>query len=160
MSKRSKFVFLTWVGSNVSVMKKAKMSTDKLLMKEIIQVRVPVTPHIICISLSLSYPPNSLLISYLPSLFSCLTSLSCFCSLFLIPFLSSSPLPMDTPFHLSSFLLPFSPIFFSCPCLSLSCSLLISRSPPSLAPFLNPPPLLLPPPPFPLPPLPLPSDPA
>jgi len=37
MSKRSKFVFLTWVGPNVSVMKKAKMSTDKALMKEIIQ---------------------------------------------------------------------------------------------------------------------------
>jgi len=37
MSKRSKFVFCTWVGSNVSVMKKAKMSTDKALMKEIIQ---------------------------------------------------------------------------------------------------------------------------
>ena len=53
MSKRSKFVFLTWVGSNVSVMKKAKMSTDKLLMKEIIQVRVPVTPHIMYLSLAL-----------------------------------------------------------------------------------------------------------
>ena len=38
MSKRSKFVFCTWVGPNVSVMKKAKMSTDKALMKEIIQV--------------------------------------------------------------------------------------------------------------------------
>merc|ERR1711935_450265 len=37
MSKRSKFVFCPWVGSNVSVMKKAKMSTDKALMKEIIQ---------------------------------------------------------------------------------------------------------------------------
>merc|ERR1712168_901988 len=37
MSKRSKFVFLTWVGPNVSVMKKAKMSADKALMKEIIQ---------------------------------------------------------------------------------------------------------------------------
>jgi len=37
MSKRSKFVFLTWVGANVSVMKKAKMSTDKSLMKDIIQ---------------------------------------------------------------------------------------------------------------------------
>ena len=53
MSKRSKFVFLTWVGSNVSVMKKAKMSTDKLLMKEIIQVRVPATPHIMYLSLTL-----------------------------------------------------------------------------------------------------------
>jgi len=37
MSKRSRFVFCTWVGPNVSVMKKAKMSTDKALMKEIIQ---------------------------------------------------------------------------------------------------------------------------
>ncbi len=45
MSKRSKFVFLTWVGSNVSVMKKAKMSTDKLLMKEIIQVGTNSFPH-------------------------------------------------------------------------------------------------------------------
>ena len=38
MSKRSKFVLVTWVGPNVSVMKKAKMSTDKALMKEVIQV--------------------------------------------------------------------------------------------------------------------------
>jgi hypothetical protein len=37
MSKRSKFVLVTWVGPNVSVMKKAKMSTDKALMKEVIQ---------------------------------------------------------------------------------------------------------------------------
>ena len=38
MSKRAKFVFVTWVGPSVSVMKKAKMSTDKALMKDIIQV--------------------------------------------------------------------------------------------------------------------------
>ena len=38
MSKRSKFVFCTWVGPNVSVMKKAKMSTDKALMKELVKV--------------------------------------------------------------------------------------------------------------------------
>ena len=38
MSKRAKFVLVTWVGQNVSVMKKAKMSTDKALMKDIIQV--------------------------------------------------------------------------------------------------------------------------
>lgn len=37
MSRRSKFVMVTWVGPNVSVMKKAKMSTDKALMKDIIQ---------------------------------------------------------------------------------------------------------------------------
>ena len=40
MSKRSKFVFCTWVGPNVSVMKKAKMSTDKALMKELVVVRI------------------------------------------------------------------------------------------------------------------------
>ena len=40
MSKRAKFVFVTWVGPSVSVMKKAKMSTDKALMKDIIQVKL------------------------------------------------------------------------------------------------------------------------
>ena len=39
MSKRSRFVLMTWVGNGVSVMKKAKMSTDKLLVKEIVQVK-------------------------------------------------------------------------------------------------------------------------
>ena len=38
LSKRAKFVLVTWVGPSVSVMKKAKMSTDKALMKDIIQV--------------------------------------------------------------------------------------------------------------------------
>ena len=33
-------MMVTWVGSNVSVMKKAKMSTDKALMKDIIQVEI------------------------------------------------------------------------------------------------------------------------
>jgi len=37
MSKRAKFVLVTWVGPGVSVMKKAKMSTDKALMKDICQ---------------------------------------------------------------------------------------------------------------------------
>eukprot|EP00095_Tigriopus_kingsejongensis_P011980 maker-scaffold879_size85478-snap-gene-0.15 protein:Tk11980 transcript:maker-scaffold879_size85478-snap-gene-0.15-mRNA-1 annotation:"coactosin-like protein" len=37
MSKRAKFVLVTWVGPEVSVMKKAKMSTDKALMKDIVQ---------------------------------------------------------------------------------------------------------------------------
>lgn len=37
MSKRSRFVLVTWIGANISVMKKAKMSTDKLVVKEIIQ---------------------------------------------------------------------------------------------------------------------------
>ena len=33
-------MLVTWVGPNVSVMKKAKMSTDKALMKDVIQVRI------------------------------------------------------------------------------------------------------------------------
>merc|ERR1712210_376933 len=37
LSKRSKFVFVTWIGPNVSVMKKAKMGTDKAFVKEVIQ---------------------------------------------------------------------------------------------------------------------------
>lgn len=37
MSKRAKFVLVTWVGPSVSVMKKAKMSTDKALLKDVIQ---------------------------------------------------------------------------------------------------------------------------
>lgn len=37
MSKRAKFILVTWVGPEVSVMKKAKMSTDKALMKDICQ---------------------------------------------------------------------------------------------------------------------------
>jgi len=37
MSKRAKFLMLTWVGSSVSAMKKAKMSTDKALVKEVIK---------------------------------------------------------------------------------------------------------------------------
>lgn len=40
MSKRQKFLFVTWVGPEVSVIQRAKMSTDKSLMKDIISVRV------------------------------------------------------------------------------------------------------------------------
>ena len=36
MSKRSKFLMVTWVGTGVSPIKKAKMSTDKALVKEIL----------------------------------------------------------------------------------------------------------------------------
>ena len=44
LSKRSKFVFCTWIGPNVSVMKKAKMGTDKAFVKEVIQVRMVQLP--------------------------------------------------------------------------------------------------------------------
>lgn len=37
MSKRKKFVLLTWVGSSVSPLKRARVSIDKALVKQIIQ---------------------------------------------------------------------------------------------------------------------------
>ncbi|CAG9765595.1 unnamed protein product [Ceutorhynchus assimilis] len=36
MSRRAKFLLFTWVGPNVSVLKRAKMSTDKALIKDIV----------------------------------------------------------------------------------------------------------------------------
>ncbi|XP_026477325.1 coactosin-like protein [Ctenocephalides felis] len=36
MSKRRKFLFLTWVGPGVGVINRAKMSTDKAMVKDII----------------------------------------------------------------------------------------------------------------------------
>ena len=38
MSKRTKFLFVTWLGPNVSTMKRARLSSDKALVKEIIMV--------------------------------------------------------------------------------------------------------------------------
>ncbi|CAG9131182.1 unnamed protein product [Plutella xylostella] len=38
MSKRKKFIFMTWVGPAVSVINRAKMSTDKAIIKDIISV--------------------------------------------------------------------------------------------------------------------------
>ena len=40
LSKRSKFVFCTWIGDKVKVMEKAKMGTDKALVKAVIEVGV------------------------------------------------------------------------------------------------------------------------
>lgn len=40
MSKRNKFLFLTWIGPSVGVMQRAKMSTDKSLIKDVITVSV------------------------------------------------------------------------------------------------------------------------
>jgi len=38
MSKRAKFVLITWIGSNVSALKRAKVSTDKTGVKTVILV--------------------------------------------------------------------------------------------------------------------------
>ena len=37
MSKRKKFVLLTWVGSSVSPLKRARVSIDKALVKQVVQ---------------------------------------------------------------------------------------------------------------------------
>ncbi len=39
LSKRAKFALITWIGPQVSVLKRAKMSTDKSLLKSVVQVR-------------------------------------------------------------------------------------------------------------------------
>jgi len=36
-SKRAKFVLITWIGSNVGALKRAKVSTDKALVKAIVK---------------------------------------------------------------------------------------------------------------------------
>ncbi|KAI1890053.1 hypothetical protein AGOR_G00169260 [Albula goreensis] len=37
MSKRAKFTLITWIGENVSGLQRAKISTDKSLVKDIVQ---------------------------------------------------------------------------------------------------------------------------
>lgn len=41
MSKRQKFLLVTWIGNGVGVIKRAKMSTDKALVKNILSVSIP-----------------------------------------------------------------------------------------------------------------------
>ncbi|XP_005181888.1 coactosin-like protein isoform X1 [Musca domestica] len=36
MSKRKKFIFLTWIGQDVGVIQRAKMSTDKAIIKDVL----------------------------------------------------------------------------------------------------------------------------
>ena len=38
MSKRAKFVFITWIGKDVSALKKARVSTDKGVVKAVLCV--------------------------------------------------------------------------------------------------------------------------
>lgn len=42
MSKRQKFLFVTWVGPQVSVIQRAKMSTDKSMVKNVISVSISI----------------------------------------------------------------------------------------------------------------------
>lgn len=64
MSRRAKFVFITWIGKNLSAMKKAKVSTDKALVKQICTVSmtcmcVNTIKSINFLNLSLLYVTNS-----------------------------------------------------------------------------------------------------
>ena len=55
MSKRAKFVLFTWIGANVSALKRAKVSTDKTAVKAVILVRYnSSTPHPIYIAAACS----------------------------------------------------------------------------------------------------------
>lgn len=38
MSKRAKFTLITWIGESISGLQRAKISTDKTLVKDIVQV--------------------------------------------------------------------------------------------------------------------------
>ena len=42
MSRRAKFALITWIGPAVSPLKKAKVSTDKAFVKQVIPVSMPV----------------------------------------------------------------------------------------------------------------------
>lgn len=46
MSKRAKFTLITWIGENISGLQRAKISTDKAKVKEIVQVRDSVVSHV------------------------------------------------------------------------------------------------------------------
>lgn len=38
MSKRAKFTLITWIGENIGGLQRAKISTDKAMVKEVVQV--------------------------------------------------------------------------------------------------------------------------
>ena len=42
MNRRAKFAFVTWIGPSVSPLNKAKVSTDKAFVKEVITVIRPI----------------------------------------------------------------------------------------------------------------------
>ena len=74
MSRRKKFAFITWIGPSVSPLKKAKVSTDKAFVKEIVRVSAFLKYCVLNITLSLS-PPSlsfSLPLLLLPSPSPCL----------------------------------------------------------------------------------------
>lgn len=45
MSKRAKFTLITWIGEKVSGLQRAKISTDKALVKDIVQVSLALRTH-------------------------------------------------------------------------------------------------------------------
>uniref|UniRef100_A0A8C5WHZ9 Coactosin-like protein n=1 Tax=Leptobrachium leishanense TaxID=445787 RepID=A0A8C5WHZ9_9ANUR len=45
MSKRTKFVLITWIGENVGGLQRAKIGTDKSLVKDVVQVNTQCKSH-------------------------------------------------------------------------------------------------------------------
>lgn len=58
MSRRAKFVFITWIGPGVSVLKKAKVSTDKAFVKAV----WPVSLRVALRRLRLGFPARAVLV--------------------------------------------------------------------------------------------------
>ena len=53
LSKRAKFAFITWIGPAVSALKRARVSIDKSLVKEVVSVLLLITNTIISYKLNL-----------------------------------------------------------------------------------------------------------
>lgn len=55
MSKRKKFIFLTWIGQEVGVIQRAKMSTDKALIKDVLNVSATLSLSLSLVSIHLFF---------------------------------------------------------------------------------------------------------
>lgn len=59
MSKRKKFIFVTWIGPDVSVIQRAKMSTDKAIIKDVLNVSSKISSRF-CVHILHSHLPFKL----------------------------------------------------------------------------------------------------
>lgn len=70
LSKRAKFTLITWIGERVGGLQRAKISTDKTLVKDVVQVGTggtgPGTEPAACRYPEVSFNRNSVLCRTLP----------------------------------------------------------------------------------------------
>lgn len=59
MSRRKKFAFITWIGPSVSPLKKAKVSTDKAFVKEIVRVSIYLLCTQVCEGCRITFFPHA-----------------------------------------------------------------------------------------------------